>query len=85
MHWGHAVSPDLVHWKELPTALYPREWDDWAFSGSAVVDTHNTSGFQTGQRAAAGRRVHEHRAGASASPTATTGARPGASTRAIRW
>jgi|GEM_PF-5547947 len=48
MHWGHAVSSDLVHWKETPTALYPRQFDDWCFSGSAVVDTHNTSSFQQG-------------------------------------
>jgi fructan beta-fructosidase len=36
MHWGHAVSSDLVSWKELPEALYPREFGDWCFSGSAV-------------------------------------------------
>ena len=47
MHWGHAVSPDLVHWSELPIALYPRRYGDWAFSGSAVVDRRNTSGFGT--------------------------------------
>ena len=48
MHWGHAVSSDLVHWKELPTALYPRRFGDWAFSGSAVVDKQNTAGWKTG-------------------------------------
>lgn len=45
MHWGHAVSRDLVHWEERPLAVYPREYGDWAYSGSAVVDHENTSGF----------------------------------------
>jgi sucrose-6-phosphate hydrolase SacC (GH32 family) len=44
MSWGHAVSPDLVHWKHLPVALY-EENDIMIFSGSAVVDWKNTSGF----------------------------------------
>jgi sucrose-6-phosphate hydrolase SacC (GH32 family) len=44
MSWGHAVSPDLLHWRDLPLAL--REQDGWmAFSGSAVVDRANTSGL----------------------------------------
>ncbi|OWK43877.1 glycoside hydrolase family 32 protein [Fimbriiglobus ruber] len=51
MHWGHAVSKDLVHWQELPVALYPKRYDDWAFSGSAVVDHKNTSGFGAGGKA----------------------------------
>jgi fructan beta-fructosidase len=47
MHWGHAISPDLVHWKEEGDALYPRAFGDWAFSGSAVLDKENTSGWGT--------------------------------------
>jgi len=44
MHWGHAVSQDLVHWEELPTALYPGELGAM-FSGSAIIDYNNTAGF----------------------------------------
>jgi fructan beta-fructosidase len=46
MHWGHAVIKDLLHWKELPEALYPAGDRDAAFSGSAVVDPNNTGGFR---------------------------------------
>ena len=48
MHWGHATSTDLVHWKQLPIAIYNKQHGDWAFSGSAVVDENNTAGWQTG-------------------------------------
>ena len=44
MSWGHAVSTDLVHWKELPVAI-PEAPPLTIFSGSAVVDPFNTSGF----------------------------------------
>jgi sucrose-6-phosphate hydrolase SacC (GH32 family) len=44
MSWGHAVSPDMVHWKHLPLAL-PEEDGVMIFSGSAVIDWNNSSGF----------------------------------------
>lgn len=46
MHWGHAVSTDMVHWEHLPIALYPDELG-YIFSGSAVVDGLNTSELGT--------------------------------------
>jgi sucrose-6-phosphate hydrolase SacC (GH32 family) len=44
MSWGHAVSRDMARWEHLPVALY-EENDVMIFSGSAVVDWKNTSGF----------------------------------------
>lgn len=46
MHWGHATSPDMITWTHQPIALYPDE-HGYIFSGSAVLDLKNTSGFGT--------------------------------------
>jgi sucrose-6-phosphate hydrolase SacC (GH32 family) len=48
--WGHATSRDLTRWTEQPVALLARGYEqknvtEMFFSGSAVVDTNNTSGF----------------------------------------
>ncbi|GAO41592.1 hypothetical protein [Flavihumibacter petaseus] len=44
MTWGHAVSKDMIHWKEIGDALHPDGYGPM-FSGTAVVDSNNTSGF----------------------------------------
>ncbi|MGW8564793.1 hypothetical protein [Isoptericola sp. NPDC055881] len=49
MHWGHATSPDLVHWTQQPIALHPDVHPGALFSGGGVVDVTNTSGLATAQ------------------------------------
>ncbi len=44
MSWGHAVSRDLIHWEQLPVAI-PEANGVAIFTGSTVIDEHNTSGF----------------------------------------
>ncbi|KAI0742064.1 glycosyl hydrolase, partial [Daedaleopsis nitida] len=44
-HWGHATSTDLYHWVNQPIAISPPTSDTQVYTGSAVVDVNNTSGF----------------------------------------
>jgi beta-fructofuranosidase len=53
MHWNHAISPDMVHWKHLPIALAPTPGgpdQDGCFSGSAVVHKGVATFLYTGVR-----------------------------------
>ena len=47
MHWGHAISDDLLAWKHLPIVLFPDETGD-IYSGSAVVDKEQSGGISNG-------------------------------------
>ncbi|KAF5355439.1 hypothetical protein D9758_006421 [Tetrapyrgos nigripes] len=44
-HWGHATSQDLYHWENQPIAIFPPDNNSQVFTGSAVIDVNNTSGF----------------------------------------
>ena len=46
-HWGHAVSDDLVHWRDLPYAIYPGI-ERMCFSGSTVVEEDRVVAFYPG-------------------------------------
>lgn len=60
MHWGHATSTDLVAWDHHPVALAPGPLGQ-AFSGSAVVDHHDTAGFGDGAVVLVFTHADEHR------------------------
>jgi beta-fructofuranosidase len=54
MHWGHAVSPDMVHWRHLPIALSPTPGGPdsaGCFTGTAAVDDGRVMMMYTGVRA----------------------------------
>ena len=53
VHWGHAVSTDLIHWKDLPYAIYPN-WEQDAFSGSCLVEEDRVLALYYGHKGEAG-------------------------------
>ena len=48
MHWGHATSPDMLHWEESDIALFPDK-RGMMYSGSAIADERNLLGLQDGE------------------------------------
>jgi beta-fructofuranosidase len=60
MHWNHAVSPDMIHWRHMPVALAPTpDWDDadGCFTGSAVDDRGTATILYTGVKSVAVERA----------------------------
>jgi fructan beta-fructosidase len=68
MSWGHATSPDLMHWTERPVAI-PESTDIMIFTGSAVVDAENSSGLCDGKNPACIAAIYTgHREGGGSIP-----------------
>ena len=61
MHWGHAVSDDLIGWQDRPQVFEPEARQTDYFSGSAVYDQNNTSGFFDTQPSGGLVAVYTHR------------------------
>jgi beta-fructofuranosidase len=54
MHWGHAASPDMIHWRHLPVALAPTPGgpdSDGCFTGTAVIQDGRVAILYTGVKA----------------------------------
>lgn len=49
-HWGHAVSEDLVHWRDLPYAIYPNP-EEKCYSGATLVEDDRVIAIYHGTRA----------------------------------
>ena len=64
MHWAHAISEDMIHWRHLPIALAPTPgWDDadGCFTGSAVDDHGTATILYTGVKTVCARTRHSAR------------------------
>jgi fructan beta-fructosidase len=48
MTWGHASSPDMIHWTEQPKVLFPKNEIGTCYSGAAFIDFKNQLGKKTG-------------------------------------
>ena len=48
-HWGHAVSDDLIHWRDLPLAIYPNP-EDRCYSGATLVEKDRVIAMYHGTR-----------------------------------